>query len=144
MHSGVIRLTCRIRSRREEWLQIRSKRSPSTRKRDQENIDIAGRKRTLLADDITTAATPLGMCTHFTLKHITCSHQFWVKRLCHRGSDCTFQTKVETSKGGECWECDPGQAPPAAIFSDGKKIDVIWGRVEKKKSRSSPRVTGST
>lgn len=84
-----------------------------------------------------------GMCTNFVLKHVTCSHHFWVKRLCHRGAECTFQTEMQSSTGGECWECDPGQAPPAAIFSDGKKIEVIWGRV-KKKSKSSPRITGST
>jgi hypothetical protein len=50
---------------------------------------------------------------------------------------------MQSDKGGECWDCDPGQAPPAAIFSDGKKIEVVWGRV-KKKSKSSPRVTGSS
>jgi hypothetical protein len=85
----------------------------------------------------------LGMCTNFALKHVTCGHHFWVKRLCHRGAECNFQTEMQSSTGGECWECDPGQAPPAAIFSDGKKIEVIWGKV-KKKSRNSPRITGST
>lgn len=83
-----------------------------------------------------------GMCTNFTLRHVTCSHNFWVKRFCHRGPGCTLQTKVESCKGGECWECDPGQAPPAAIFSDGKKIEVIWERV--KNSKRSPKAPVST
>ena len=83
------------------------------------------------------------MCTNFTLKHVTCSHLFWVKRLCHRGAECTLVTEIHSDQGGECWDCDPGQAPPAAIFSDGKKIEIVWGRV-KKKSKSSPRVTGSS
>lgn len=82
------------------------------------------------------------MCTVFTLKHITCKHHVWVKRLCHRGAECTLKTDVESSRGGSCWDCDPGQAPPDAIFADGKKIEVIWGRV--KKSKNSSRITGST
>ncbi|KAH7378830.1 hypothetical protein BKA66DRAFT_143864 [Pyrenochaeta sp. MPI-SDFR-AT-0127] len=68
------------------------------------------------------------MCTKVFLKHSTCNHRFWVKRNCHRHPSCEFQTEVKRERGGECWECDPGQGPPEALF----QRNVSWGRVQKR------------
>ncbi|KAF1843878.1 uncharacterized protein K460DRAFT_342556 [Cucurbitaria berberidis CBS 394.84] len=65
------------------------------------------------------------MCTKVTLKHSTCQHRFWIKRNCHRHPECALQTDVERERGGECWECDPGQGPPEALFPR----DVSWRRI---------------
>lgn len=67
------------------------------------------------------------MCTKVTLKHVTCQHDLWVKRNCHRHPECELQTDVARERGGECWECDPGQGPPEALFT---RV-VAWGKVKK-------------
>lgn len=56
------------------------------------------------------------MCTKFVLKHITCKHDFWMKRICHRHPRCELETHIQRERGGECWDCDPEQGPPEALF----------------------------
>jgi hypothetical protein len=68
------------------------------------------------------------MCTKVTLKHSTCRHRHWIKRTCPQYKTCTLLTEVERERGGECWECDPGQGPPEALFPR----EVSWRRVEEK------------
>ena len=66
------------------------------------------------------------MCTKVTLKHTTCKHAFWVRRNCTRHPTCNFPTEVHRERGGECWDCDPGQGPPEALFPR----EVNWKRVK--------------
>lgn len=61
------------------------------------------------------------MCTTVTLKHTTCTHILTVRRTCARHPLCELTTQVHRERGGECWECDPGQAPPEALFAARKK-----------------------
>ncbi|EUC35215.1 hypothetical protein COCCADRAFT_42786, partial [Bipolaris zeicola 26-R-13] len=61
------------------------------------------------------------MCTTVTLKHITCTHTLTIHRTCARYPLCELTTQVQRERGGECWECDPGQAPPEALFGARKK-----------------------
>ncbi|CBX98245.1 hypothetical protein IAQ61_010342 [Plenodomus lingam] len=68
------------------------------------------------------------MCTKVTLRHISCKHDFWIRRNCHRHPTCDFQTYVTRERGGECWDCDPGQGPPEALFPR----EVSWRRVKKR------------
>ncbi|KAF1839694.1 hypothetical protein BDW02DRAFT_563749 [Decorospora gaudefroyi] len=73
------------------------------------------------------------MCTVVTLKHSTCQHRHWIRRTCHRHPHCILVTEVSRERGGECWECDPGQGPPEALFPR----EVSWRRVKVKVRESA-------
>ena len=79
------------------------------------------------------------MCTTVMLAYITCGHKFRVERHCHQHPTCKVPTNIDRSKGGECWDCDPGQAPPAVLFTrvyswkrvkDSPKRDVSMDPVD--------------